>query len=55
MGKFGNISLRRTGDIVEVKLIDNTFNVFFKGKANINNPSQMEELRENLRQKGVPL
>ena len=52
---FKGVSLRRTGDIIKVKLMDNTYTVYFTGKANINNSKEMEELRNQLRHKGVPL
>ncbi len=52
---FKGASLRQIGDIIKVKLMDNTYKVYFKGKANINNPKEMEELKEELRHKGVSL
>jgi len=52
---FRRISVNRTGDIIKVKLVDNYFKIYFKGKANINNPKEMERLKEELRQKGVSL
>ena len=53
--EFRRIRIYRRGDILEVKLIDTTFNVYFKGKADINNKKQMEELKDQLRCKGVSL
>ena len=52
---FKGASLRKTGDIIRVKLIDNIYNVYFEGKANINNKKEMEELKDQLRHKGVTL
>ena len=52
---FKAVSVRAKGAKIEVKLIDNTYTVYFKGKADINNPKEMEELKDDLRHKGVGL
>ena len=45
----------RGGDIIEVRLVDNSHEVYFKEKANLNNPEQIQDLREKLKNKGVSL
>ncbi len=55
MTGFRNITASRSGDIIKVKLIDTTYKVYFKSKANINNEKEMEKLKQDLRDKGVPL
>lgn len=52
---FKRISLRKEGDILEVRLRDSGFKKFFEGKAQVENKREMEELRAKLRNKGVPL
>ncbi len=52
---FKSIRLSGSGDVIKVKLIDTTFKVYFKSKANINNEKEMERLRQDLRDKGVSL
>ena len=52
---FRDIKASRSGDIIKVKLIDTIYKVYFKGKANINNEKEMEKLKKDLRDKGVPL
>ena len=52
---FRSASVHQRGDFIKVKLMDNTYKVYFEGKANINNPKEMEKLKEDLRHKGVPL
>ena len=41
------------GDTIKVELIDNSFNIYYKSKANINNESQMRELMMQLEIHGV--
>ena len=53
--EFKSIKCHQLGDIIIVKLMDTTYKVYFKGKANINNPREMKELKEELRHKGVAL
>lgn len=42
-------------DVLQVKLMDSNFNVYFEGRANINNPKEMAKLVQDLRMKGVKL
>lgn len=43
------------GDVIEVRLFDNTYTPYFKGRANINNKRQMDKLIQDLHDKGVSL
>ena len=53
--EFRSAKVFQRGDMILVKLRDNTFKVYFEGKANINNLKEMRQLKDDLRQKGVPL
>lgn len=55
MTRLGGARIFRKGDIIKVVLQDTSYNIYFKGKADITNPEQMESLKEKLRAKGVPL
>ncbi len=55
MGEFRSAKVFQRGDMITVRLKDNTFRTYFEGKANINNLKEMEQLKDDLRQKGVPL
>ena len=55
MGKFNGISIHSKGDVIKVKIVDTSYNIYFKGQADINNPEQMKKLKEELREKGVPI
>lgn len=48
-------SVRREGDIIEVKLMDSDFNRYFHKKARINKPVEMRELIQELEMKGLSL
>ena len=52
---FRSAKVFQRGDMILVRLRDNTFRIYFEGKANINSRKEMDELKENLRHKGVPL
>ena len=41
------------GDKIEVRLVDNTYNTYFKAEAHINHPKEMKKLIDDLRLKGV--
>lgn len=41
------------GDIIEVRIYDNTYRIFFKGKARLKDKKQMQELLEDLNSKGI--
>ena len=47
------VSHKIRGDLLEVKLVDITFSTYFKGSAHINNPKEMRQLIESLKEKGV--
>ncbi len=49
------MSIRQGGEVIKVVLMDTNYEVYFKEKANINKPKEMEELKEKLRHKGVAL
>ena len=51
--KIKGISIRKEGDIIEVKLSDATYTPFFKSEARMNDRRDMQRLKEELRQKGV--
>ena len=53
--EFRSAKVFQRGDMILVRLRDNTFTVYFEGKANINSRKEMDELKDDLRQKGVPL
>lgn len=55
VGNHKKVSIQYNQDIIEVRLIDNSFIVYFKQKSNINNRKQMEQLMEDLKDKGVNL
>lgn len=43
------------GDKIQVKLMDNEYNVYYKAEAHIKNPVEMRKLGEELKLKGVSL
>ena len=47
--------MTQQGDIIEIKIYDATYRIFFKGKARISNRSQMAALGDELKTKGVNL
>ena len=47
------ISHKVRGDLLEVKLLDNTLTVYFKCSAHINNKKEMKQLIDDLNEKGV--
>ena len=47
------IEYSRNGDMLEVRLLDNSYNKYFEDKARINNKKEMKELMKRLEQKGV--
>ncbi|KKN76054.1 hypothetical protein LCGC14_0374440 [marine sediment metagenome] len=51
--KIKGISIRKEGDIIEVKLRDSSFVPFFVTKARINDKKDMLRLKEDLRNKGI--
>ena len=48
-----NFDYSRSGDILEVRLQDNSFRTYFKGKVNIRNKKKLRELIMTLKNKGV--
>lgn len=44
---------RVRGDIIEIRLKDNSLNPYFKDSAHINNKKEMLNLLSNLKEKGV--
>ncbi len=50
--KVKGISINRTGDIIEVKLRDSNFDVFFKGTARAGHRKDMDRLLTDLKEKG---
>ncbi len=52
MGKL-KFDYSRKGDILKVKLIDNSFRTYFKDKVDITNKKKLKELIETLKAKGV--
>lgn len=59
MGKkrdyFGKITLRTDCDKLIVAILDGKNEVFYKGVANVNKKKEMEQLKEDLRFKGVDI
>lgn len=55
MGRFKlrTFNVKKTGDILEVKLSDSDYNPIVKEKARVNNTRQMRELMSKLKEKGV--
>ena len=47
------VSCKIRGDLIEVKLIDNTYSTYFKASAHINKSKEMRQLIEDLKEKGV--
>ena len=47
------LSFKKEGDILEVKLSDEQYNLILKEKVRINNKKQMMQLMIQLKQKGV--
>jgi len=52
MGLLRKISYRKVGDILEVKIMDENYNPYFRKKARINDKKQMNELKESIKEKG---
>jgi hypothetical protein len=50
---FISFRCNKQGDYIKVKLIDFNNNTYFKGEAEINNKSQMKNLFNQLREKGI--
>jgi len=42
-------------DIIEIRLYDSTFQIFFKGKARVNNKIEMKRLTDEIESKGITL
>ncbi len=53
--EFRSAKVFQRGDLIIVRLRDNTYKIYFEGMANINNIKQMQQLKDDLKQKGVPL
>ena len=53
--EFKSAKVFQRGDMILVKLRDNTYKIYFDGKANINNSKEMQQLKDDLKNKGVPL
>lgn len=57
MGKkipvFGKITCREDCDKLLVVILDMDNTPYFKGVANLNRPKELEELKQNLRFKGI--
>lgn len=51
--EYRNLSVKRNGDILEVKLRDSSFNPYFSRNVRINDKKKIKELVEDLQDKGV--
>ena len=51
--KLRTFNVKKTGDILEVKLSDSNYNPIVKEKVRVNNEKQMRELISKLKEKGV--
>lgn len=45
--------VRLNSDIIEVKLLDPTYQVYFKGNARIKDKAEMKQLKIDLKNKGI--
>lgn len=51
LNEFSSFSME--GDIIKIELIDSSYNIYYRGKANINNDNQMRKLMMQLEIYGV--